>query len=325
MNLINQIKNLEPHHQTALTWFANNHCAEDMPYTPKVDNVPIVSPAQGIFKPANSVYAFSVKETMKGIYPDQKPYVFPDGSSIYAYHQQGDDSENDRLSKSSNIAIDRNIQDQVPLGVFIQTQDKGRQGAKYSTYLALPLGWIDGFFILYIAPPSLILNDEIVNQSLVDLLGLIFEQHQVAANEEAEIFDPTNIADARKKMLRAISQRKGQPQFRRKLLQAYDGKCAISGCAVTEVLEAAHITPYNGELTNVTQNGLLLRSDLHLLWDKYLITIEADSNLIKVHPDLLDSQEYSQFHNQQLRLTNSKEDSPSQLSLLYHNKLCTFL
>lgn len=325
MNLLNQIQRLEPHHQTALTWFANNHCAEDMPYTPKVDNVPIVSPAQGIFKPANSVYAFSVKETMKGIYPDQKPYVFPDGSAIYAYHQQGDDSENDRFSKSSNIAIDRNIQGQVPLGVLIQTQDKGRQGAKYSIYLALPLGWIDGFFILYIAPPSLTLNDEIINRPLVDLLGLIFEQYQVRANVDAEIFNPTNIADARKKMLRAISQRKGQPQFRKNLLQVYDGKCSISGCSITEVLEAAHITPYNGELTNVTQNGLLLRSDLHLLWDKYLITVEADTNLIKVHPDLLDSQEYSQFHNQQLRLTNSKEDSPSRLSLLYHNKLCTFL
>lgn len=325
MNLMNQIQSLEANHQTALTWFANNHTVENMPYTPKVENIPIVSPAQGIFKPANSVYAYSVKETMKGIYPDQRPYVFPDGSAIYAYHQQGDDSEEDRFSKSSNIAIDRNIQEKVPLGVFIQTQDKGRQGAKYSIYLALPLGWIDGFFILYIAPPSLTLNDEIMNRPLVELLELIFEQHQVKANVDGKIFDPTNITDARKKMLRAISQRKGQPQFRKKLLQAYDGKCALSGCAVTEVLEAAHITPYNGELTNVTQNGLLLRSDIHLLWDKYLITVEANTNLIKVHPDLLNSSEYSKFHNQHVRLTNKKEDKPSNLSLIYHNKLCTFL
>lgn len=324
MNLKNQILHLAPEHKKALEWFIENHAAE-MPYTPKVDGIPLVSPAQGIFKPATSNYAVSIKETMKGIYPDQKPYIFPDGSAIYAYHQQGDDSLKDRISKSSNIAIDKNIKDRIPLGVLIQTQEKGREGAKYSTYLALPLGWIDGFFILYIAPPTLQLNEKIMSQPLIDLFVLLVEQHQIQSNIDDKIFDPSSITDARKKTLRAISQRKGQPQFRKKLLDAYNLTCPISGCTVEEVLEAAHITPYNGPLTNVVMNGFPLRSDIHLLWDKHLITVEAKTYLIKVHPKLLCDPEYSQYHNKKLILPTQQADHPSELVLVYHNELCDYL
>src|SRR6202035_655927 len=84
----------------------------------------------------------------------------------------------------------------------------------------------------------------------------------VAATGE---FDPKSEGEGRKKTLAAICRRQGQPEFRRKLMQAYSGRCAISGFNVPQTLEAAHIIPYNGPKTNHPANGILLRADLHVL------------------------------------------------------------
>src|SRR5207244_4015138 len=72
----------------------------------------------------------------------------------------------------------------------------------------------------------------------------------------------------------------GVPDFRRRLLKAYGGRCAISDCNCSEALEAAHIRGYGGEETNHVQNGLLLRSDLHSLMD--LGKIGVDPHTMKV-------------------------------------------
>ncbi|PRH29040.1 HNH endonuclease [Burkholderia gladioli] len=87
-------------------------------------------------------------------------------------------------------------------------------------------------------------------------------------------FDPSSIEDARSRINRAIVRRQGQPAFRRALLSAYDGRCAISGCEVQPVLEAAHIVAYRGPETNHVANGLLLRGDLHTLFDMGLLSID---------------------------------------------------
>ncbi|RZM24778.1 MAG: HNH endonuclease, partial [Pedobacter sp.] len=70
-----------------------------------------------------------------------------------------------------------------------------------------------------------------------------------------------------------ITARRGQKSFRDKLLKAYEYKCAVTGCDVIATLEACHIMPYNGDYTNHIQNGILLRSDIHVLFDLGLLTI----------------------------------------------------
>ncbi|MDZ7808966.1 MAG: HNH endonuclease signature motif containing protein [Arhodomonas sp.] len=54
-----------------------------------------------------------------------------------------------------------------------------------------------------------------------------------------------------------------RPRFGETLIEAYEGRCAITGCNMLDVLEAAHIHPYRGDATNHPSNGLLLRADLH--------------------------------------------------------------
>lgn len=109
------------------------------------------------------------------------------------------------------------------------------------------------------------------------------------ASTELEPFSPIGQEDGRIKVLREIVRRQGQPKFRANLIDAYESRCAISGCTVLPILEAAHITPYLGPATNLVSNGILLRADLHTLWDLGLIAIDPETNVIWVDTNVADS------------------------------------
>ncbi len=115
-------------------------------------------------------------------------------------------------------------------------------------------------------------------------------QQKVVTIESALIatYDPKNQEDARERVLREIVQRRGQQKFRKTLIAAYRGHCVITGCSVTPLLEAAHITPYLGPETNSVTNGLLLRADIHTLWDLGLIAVNPESWTVWVSPEITD-------------------------------------
>ncbi|MDI1273931.1 HNH endonuclease signature motif containing protein [Polaromonas sp.] len=113
-----------------------------------------------------------------------------------------------------------------------------------------------------------------------------FAADMVLAPEDADHdpapFEPT-MSDERIRILKAIKLRRGQSQFRKKLVKRY-GRCVVSGCELLDLLEAAHIHPYLGEKDNHIQNGLLLRADLHTLFDLHLMAIDPISFLAHFHP-----------------------------------------
>jgi 5-methylcytosine-specific restriction protein A len=82
----------------------------------------------------------------------------------------------------------------------------------------------------------------------------------------------------------------------------------VSKSNVVQVLQAAHILPYRGEDTNHITNGIILRSDIHDLFDLNLICID-DSYKIIVSP-LLKETEYEKYHNQKIHLPVKQEDNP---------------
>jgi hypothetical protein len=98
-------------------------------------------------------------------------------------------------------------------------------------------------------------------------------------------FDDVNDRD---EIRRYIVWRRGQPEFRRKLLEAYKGRCVITGCSSEEALEAAHIEPYSKTKNNDPKNGILLRADIHTLFDCDLIGIDPDTMKVCVSPNLVD-------------------------------------
>ena len=107
--------------------------------------------------------------------------------------------------------------------------------------------------------------------------------------DKSGFFVPENVEDQRNRVLRSIVQRQGQQEFRMELLTAYDCKCAMTGCDVADVLEAAHIHRYLGEETNVVSNGLLLRADVHTLFDLKLVSVDVSTMQICVAPKLAGS------------------------------------
>lgn len=110
-------------------------------------------------------------------------------------------------------------------------------------------------------------------------------------------FDPNDSQDPRERALRAVVARRGQAQFRQALLQRFRGACAITGCAVVQILEAAHITPYCCAASNDVCNGLLLRADIHALWDLGLVAVDPDELTTWVSPTITDPA-YRALHGQ---------------------------
>ena len=107
--------------------------------------------------------------------------------------------------------------------------------------------------------------------------------------ESKSDFDPKDSTDARRRTITAIVQRQGQPKFRNDLLKAYGGQCAITDCDAKDALEAAHIFPYRGADTNHVKNGLLLRADIHTLFDLYLISIDPNTLKVVISSTLLNT------------------------------------
>jgi len=146
------------------------------------------------------------------------------------------------------------------------------------------------------------------------------EDLRKAAEEELEqqgAFDPTGIKDARTRILSSIVRRQGQPAFRRRLLAAYNRRCAITGCSMEAVLEAAHIIAYKGEITNHLGNGLLLRADLHTLFDLRLIAIEEASMRLLVSPKL-NGTGYENYRGKKVRIPKAKMSQPSREAIEQH-------
>ncbi|WP_179188614.1 HNH endonuclease [Kiloniella majae] len=144
-----------------------------------------------------------------------------------------------------------------------------------------------------------------------------FKENDVILNNFS--FDPDGVSEGRDYIDRAVAARSGQPAFRKKLLNVYKNKCAITGTNVLGVLEAAHIIPYNGAETNNIQNGLLLRSDLHTLFDRGLIRIKSTNYSVQLS-SLLKNTYYSNFNENIINLPVNESARPSRRALDYHYK-----
>lgn len=127
-------------------------------------------------------------------------------------------------------------------------------------------------------------------------------------------FDPTDIRDARERTTVSIVRRRGQPRFRQQLLESYQSRCAVTGCSIEPILEAAHIHPYLGKGTNVVSNGLLLRTDIHTLFDLGLLWIDPQNFCVRISKQLMHS-EYAFLDGKYIILPENELDYPSRPAL----------
>jgi putative restriction endonuclease len=121
-----------------------------------------------------------------------------------------------------------------------------------------------------------------------------------------------------------ILPRIGQGAFKVMVTEAYHRRCAISGEMTLPVLEAAHIKPFALDGPNQTSNGLLLRRDVHTLFDRGYITINEDYRIEvskRIKEDYGNGKEYYAFHGNQLKeIPEQMNEQPSEQFLLWHNE-----
>jgi hypothetical protein len=162
-------------------------------------------------------------------------------------------------------------------------------------------------------------TDELIDLPVESLEEITIDRENIESKLD---FNPENLTDARKRINTAIVQRQGQSKFRSELLQSYGGQCAITECDAEAALEAAHIFPYLGTDTNHVKNGLLLRADIHTLFDLYLISIDPDTSKVIVSSSLLNTC-YKELNGKSLKPPQDYGASPSPQALARHYE--TFL
>ena len=241
----------------------------------------LVNQAKGIYKPHYTDYTLSVRQTLTSPYADKELVRRTDGSWIYPYYQEAQDPlERDR--HATNRGLMKCMEDGVPIGALMQS--KPAPGVEYEVLgLALVTDWSDGYFIL----EGFSVDGELgLGKGATDAPH---DRARVAATTTVDDFDPSAVSDHREKQIAAVVRRRGQAKFRAALIDIYNGECVITGCNAPEALEAAHISPYLGDESNHPQNGLLLRADIHSLFDLGLIAIDPVTMKVVIAEHLMES------------------------------------
>lgn len=120
-----------------------------------------------------------------------------------------------------------------------------------------------------------------------------------------------------------VRPRLGQGSFRVVVTDAYQRACAITGEHSLPVLEAAHIRPYSLEGPHETTNGVLLRADLHRLFDQGYLTITPTLQVEvsrRLKTDYENGKAYYPLHGSQIFQPTALADRPSAALLQWHNE-----
>ncbi len=153
---------------------------------------------------------------------------------------------------------------------------------------------------------------------ILDMSGII--QMSERDQQRLQAFESGNSKDARAGVVDSIIRRRGHPNFRKRLLSAYDYRCAITACDAADALEATYIVPYRGKFTHHPSNGLLLRADIHTLFDLGKIAIDTRTMTTIVADDILETN-YRILSGRPISFPTQEEHRPSTESLDLHRRL----
>lgn len=118
--------------------------------------------------------------------------------------------------------------------------------------------------------------------------------------------------------------RLGQGAFRILVTEAYHRRCAVTGERTLPVLEAAHIQPYSEHGPHVIANGILLREDLHTLFDRGYLTVTQRLRVEvskRIREEFENGREYYKYDGQPIdNIPSAPDEVPSREFLLWHNQ-----
>lgn len=215
------------------------------------ERIPLVNPQRGIFKPRQMLYLLSIKTVFprpgsRVWYDDQRKVhrqIF-EGDEVIEYAFMGTNPE-----AADNRWLREAFENQIPIIYFLGVAP-GRYQAMMPAYIA---GW--------------------------DAKTL--RAHVAFGMPDQEILTPPQNALERSYALRTVKQRLHQGSFREAVINAYDGRCALSRIPEPLLLDAAHIIPDKDEDFGqpIVPNGIPLSKIHHAAFDAHLIGIDPDCRL----------------------------------------------
>jgi putative restriction endonuclease len=136
-------------------------------------------------------------------------------------------------------------------------------------------------------------------------------QARIAGKVSAVPVGPSVEEPARYGPPRLVKPRLGQGAFRVEVTDAYQRRCAVTGEKTLPALEAAHIKPYADNGPHEVRNGLLLRSDLHNLFDQGYLTVTNDHRVEvsrRIREEFNNGRHYYALQGQRLEVLPSTQD-----------------
>ncbi|MFE0753994.1 HNH endonuclease [Inquilinus sp. NPDC058860] len=120
-----------------------------------------------------------------------------------------------------------------------------------------------------------------------------------------------------------IAPRLGQGAFRLAVTDGYERRCAVTNEKTLPILDAAHIRSYADGGEHQPSNGLLLRTDIHRLFDLGYVTVSSEGRFVvgrRLKDDFDNGKHYYELHGQAVRPPRSKDALPSPTALEWHRE-----
>lgn len=120
-----------------------------------------------------------------------------------------------------------------------------------------------------------------------------------------------------------IRPRLGQGAFRVLVTDLYQRRCAVTQERTLPALEAAHIRPYSEGGAHEAANGLLLRRDIHSLFDSGYVTVTPHLHFEvsgRIKEEFENGRHYYALHGQIIRTPQQDEQRPDPAALAWHNE-----
>jgi putative restriction endonuclease len=153
----------------------------------------------------------------------------------------------------------------------------------------------------------------------------LWDEVHMRLRRQAVALDPVEEAN-RYGSAYLTSARLGQGTFRVLVTEAYARRCAITGERTLPALEAAHIRPFSDQGPHRISNGLLLRADLHKLFDDGYLTVSEDLRIEvsrRIKEEFENGRAYYALHGERLQVVpRDPSDQPARDFLRWHNSNC---
>src|SRR5262249_51462388 len=120
-----------------------------------------------------------------------------------------------------------------------------------------------------------------------------------------------------------VEPRLGQGAFRVAITELYGRKCALTEGKVLPALDAAHIRPYGEGGEHTKPNGILLRKDIHSVFDAGYATIDQSYRFVvseRIREVFNNGEEYRRLHGKRIWLPPNLTEQPDRGALRWHNE-----